>query len=993
MRKIFCFLLGFIILISITACGSSGSGNGSALLGLLGGGDPPGMLTYATTSAVYTLDVPIADNVPSFTGVVTSWSSDPALPNGLEIDPVTGVISGTPTATQPAANYVITASNEFGSMTTTISITVNTNPPSALTYATTSCVYTKNLAIADNIPTYNGSVTSWSVDPALPDGLILGTDGVIAGTPVVEQTATSYTITAGNPHGTTTATISITVNLAAPSALSYATTSCVYTRDLAIAPNVPTVTGTVSDWDVDPALPAGLVLGADGTLSGTPTLEQPAQSYTITASNSGGSTTATISITVNLAAPTGLSYGTTSCVYTKDAAIANNIPTVTGTVASWSVDPALPAGLALNTTTGVISGTPTLEQPAQSYTITASNSGGSTTATISITVNLAAPTALSYGTTSCVYTKDAVIANNIPTVTGTVTSWSVDPALPSGLTLNTSTGVISGTPDTEQTVESYTITASNSGGSTTATIAIIVNLAAPAGLSYSAPAATYTKDEVIADNIPNVTGTVTAWSVDPGLPSGLTLNTTTGVISGTPTATQAAADYTITAANSGGSTTATISIAVTDGSTVTVTGNISAGNFFARNLVTVHRITDGSVVTSAEADMNKNWSFDVEPGAYYLKIYSTNPMMITCNGNGSTLTGVENIYQISQYALTVEADGKTHIRGVVLTDSPSGMQSLMWEPQSGPLPPQPGNPAYLLVSKLVQGSALESTYGAGNTNVYREYTYDTSRRLSSLTEYLGTDNTGTLYSTTTFTYSGEQLDNYVVDNALDDTKDVNWVFTYTSSEICQTSRAGTVPGSGTYKSRLTMSFDGLGRTTGINNEFYITPPGSWFGSLISFVYVGDTTTVTGWPNYNYTYEYTGGYLTRWTSDCLDNSLSDHQITITLNGDNLPSSHDQNNGVSPAFSDYGVATYAYDPTFGLLDGVTYAGTAPGFSYDMSYDAEGKQITSSFDNEGAGDWFQDVQYDVNGNIGRYRYYTGVTTATGTPVLEITYTWQAQ
>lgn len=905
MRKIFCFLLGFIILISITACGSSGSGNGSALLGLLGGGDPPGMLTYATTSAVYTLDVPIADNVPSFTGVVTSWSSDPALPNGLEIDPVTGVISGTPTATQPAANYVITASNEFGSMTTTISITVNTNPPSALTYATTSCVYTKNLAIADNIPTYNGSVTSWSVDPALPDGLILGTDGVIAGTPVVEQTATSYTITAGNPHGTTTATISITVNLAAPSALSYATTSCVYTRDLAIAPNVPTVTGTVSDWDVDPALPAGLVLGADGTLSGTPTLEQPAQSYTITASNSGGSTTATISITVNLAAPT----------------------------------------------------------------------------------------ALSYGTTSCVYTKDAVIANNIPTVTGTVTSWSVDPALPSGLTLNTSTGVISGTPDTEQTVESYTITASNSGGSTTATIAIIVNLAAPAGLSYSAPAATYTKDEVIADNIPNVTGTVTAWSVDPGLPSGLTLNTTTGVISGTPTATQAAADYTITAANSGGSTTATISIAVTDGSTVTVTGNISAGNFFARNLVTVHRITDGSVVTSAEADMNKNWSFDVEPGAYYLKIYSTNPMMITCNGNGSTLTGVENIYQISQYALTVEADGKTHIRGVVLTDSPSGMQSLMWEPQSGPLPPQPGNPAYLLVSKLVQGSALESTYGAGNTNVYREYTYDTSRRLSSLTEYLGTDNTGTLYSTTTFTYSGEQLDNYVVDNALDDTKDVNWVFTYTSSEICQTSRAGTVPGSGTYKSRLTMSFDGLGRTTGINNEFYITPPGSWFGSLISFVYVGDTTTVTGWPNYNYTYEYTGGYLTRWTSDCLDNSLSDHQITITLNGDNLPSSHDQNNGVSPAFSDYGVATYAYDPTFGLLDGVTYAGTAPGFSYDMSYDAEGKQITSSFDNEGAGDWFQDVQYDVNGNIGRYRYYTGVTTATGTPVLEITYTWQAQ
>jgi 6-phosphogluconolactonase len=81
---------------------------------------------------------------------------------------------------------------------------------------------------------------------------------------------------------------------------------------------------------------------------------------------------------------------------------------------------------------------------------------------------------LTYPTTSAVYTRNAVITNNVPTVTGPVTSWSVNPSLPAGLTLNTSTGVISGTPLAQQSAASYTITASNSYGSTTALVTIEV---------------------------------------------------------------------------------------------------------------------------------------------------------------------------------------------------------------------------------------------------------------------------------------------------------------------------------------------------------------------------------------------------------------------------------------------------------------------------------------------------------------------------------------
>ncbi|MFL0163402.1 putative Ig domain-containing protein, partial [Aquirufa salirivi] len=72
--------------------------------------------------------------------------------------------------------------------------------------------------------------------------------------------------------------------------------------------------------------------------------------------------------------------------------------TVTGTVTSYSISTPLPTGLLFNTTTGVISGNPSVTSPATDYTVTATNVTGSTTAVVRITVNAAAPSALSYTT-------------------------------------------------------------------------------------------------------------------------------------------------------------------------------------------------------------------------------------------------------------------------------------------------------------------------------------------------------------------------------------------------------------------------------------------------------------------------------------------------------------------------------------------------------------------------------------------------------------------
>ena len=90
--------------------------------------------------------------------------------------------------------------------------------------------------------------------------------------------------------------------------------------------------------------------------------------------------------------PSGLSYTPSSASGTVGTAITSLNPTVTGTVTSYSVSPALPLGLSLDESSGVISGTPTAVSASASYTVTATNGTGSTTATVTIEVSAAGST-------------------------------------------------------------------------------------------------------------------------------------------------------------------------------------------------------------------------------------------------------------------------------------------------------------------------------------------------------------------------------------------------------------------------------------------------------------------------------------------------------------------------------------------------------------------------------------------------------------------------
>ena len=79
--------------------------------------------------------------------------------------------------------------------------------------------------------------------------------------------------------------------------------------------------------------------------------------------------------------------------------------------------------------------------------------------------------------------------------------------------------------------------------------------------SYASPQV-YFENQAISPLIPTVSGAATSFSVAPSLPAGLTLDATTGSISGTPVAAAAGADYTITVMGQSGSTTTRLHLTV-----------------------------------------------------------------------------------------------------------------------------------------------------------------------------------------------------------------------------------------------------------------------------------------------------------------------------------------------------------------------------------------------------------------------------------------------
>jgi sugar lactone lactonase YvrE len=125
--------------------------------------------------------------------------------------------------------------------------------------------------------------------------------------------------------------------------------------------------------------------------------------------------------------------------------------------------------------------------------------------------------------------------------------------LPTGLSVNTTTGLISGTATTSGT-SSVTISAGNAGGVRSATL--VLSIVPPPSPAITSSLAATAISGVAFNYLITASNNPTSFGAS-GLPSGLSVNTATGLISGTVSAT-GTSDVTISAANPNGSGTATL---------------------------------------------------------------------------------------------------------------------------------------------------------------------------------------------------------------------------------------------------------------------------------------------------------------------------------------------------------------------------------------------------------------------------------------------------
>ena len=602
---------------TVTATNSGGST--TAVVTVTVNDVAPSALNYAANPAIYTRGMEIADNTPSSTGgAVVAYSVTPALPAGLSLDTVSGVISGTPGTASVVTDYTVTATNSGGSTTVTLRITVNDATLGLVAYWPLD--EADGTSVADVVGSHNGTVmgtAEWKPGEGKFGGAIYfdGSDGFIEVPDAsdfrfaedqswavslwykadnVENNqgliTKGYHDTARSGDGywllqTRNGTFTFDsrrgsggtprARVSSDSGISHGDDQWhhfLVTRDGPLEEIRLYVDGHLTQHDAS---------GTDQGMWAMGDNEDPLvianhfnrftlgwfddiaiwKGYALTDSDVTAISEGLLPAITG--APGELTYSANPAIYTVGVAISDNAPSLTGGAAVYSIAPTLPAGLSLDTSSGVISGTPTEQSVATDYTVTATNSGGSATAMVTITVNTVAPSALSYAMNPAIYTVGVAISDNAPSSTGgAVVIYSIDPALPAGLSLDTASGVISGTPSALSTTTDYTVTATNPGGSTTAMVTITVNAMAPSVLVYSVNPAIYTVGVAISDNMPSLTGGAVVYSIAPTLPAGLSLDTSSGVISGTPTEQSVATDYTVTATNSGGSTTAVVTIAV-----------------------------------------------------------------------------------------------------------------------------------------------------------------------------------------------------------------------------------------------------------------------------------------------------------------------------------------------------------------------------------------------------------------------------------------------
>ncbi len=461
------------------------------------------------------------------TGGLRTWSVVAGtLPAGLSFSATGGLtgnpsVAGTFSFTIQVADGVSTPASLLVSMTVFTQISVTTT---SLPNATAGLPYGPITLAAQG----GSGIFSWTAT-GLPNGVTLSSAGVLGGTPSTVGAATIVATATDSVSGQIL-TVTIPLNVVAQTtALKLSPSTLVAGAGV----NAPVSGAFAASGGVPPysfsakGLPTGILLGANGTLSGSSAAAGNfSATVTVTdAEATPASVTSQLTLQILGLTTTSLPAGAATVLYTASFSAAGGTPPYVFSATG------LPSGFTLSGS-GALSGTASAPTTI-SFQVQVNDSTGLTSSSAySLTIHQAPVTAsasgLSGGTAGTPYSQTLTATGGNPPYT-----WSLlNGALPAGLSLAAS-GTISGIPTTPGTF-TFGVGAKDASGGVTSlsvTIAIVASPIVVSSGSFPSGVVSFAYPQQIL----SATGGVAPYTftvTEGALPPGLVLSS--GVVSGTP---------------------------------------------------------------------------------------------------------------------------------------------------------------------------------------------------------------------------------------------------------------------------------------------------------------------------------------------------------------------------------------------------------------------------------------------------------------------------